>query len=1567
MFVNVNWNAFQAKFGEASEEEFELLCTLIFCRMYNRPFGIAAYRNHPGLETMSIEVAGKHIGIQAKFYLGKFSQHTTKIKKAVSQALNQHPELDELLFFLPMDLDYSPKGKGNNRPTQAQRAVEKIATDNGVTIRWFGHSQFKATLADKSYEYWTCHFFHPSRDILKFVESVERRKEQRFDNAENCIDTNGFHVAIDRSATIKTILESQSKATVITGEGGVGKTALLKSVDEALSAPGILCLGLHELADFFDGQKMEAAWSIGLKDFLDLHSDCQKRILIVDEAEKTELLSPPGDSGTIAPILADFHAADWTIVFSTRPSHAEMWANFCNTSLRTPPDVVEIPRLSPEELKKLAEANGFPLPADLLIRDVLRTPFYLKEFLSLSKGERAGNFRDFKRHLWECRIQGNNPNDMSSKVFVDMMERRLRAGNYWVDVHPAESEAAKGLLQRGILVRDTGAERFYLGHDIYEEWALEKIIFRAFEDVGDTPDLWTCLQDKPAMHRAYRSWMTDRLHLDGTSVQNLVESSLTGDPSPWQRETLLAVLASPSAGEFLKLRLPHLLEDNGKLLKEMVSLVRLSCREPAPSIKDTLLADMGFDPKSADFQFQTRPCGNAWDTLIHFLYENRRDVLKVEQDENLHLLHAWCIANQKGPTTRDAARLALDIAITNIGTTWENHLFDRDNEKLLFETLSFGAAEIKEELEKCIGAYLAKPEGRFNNFPANYCESIIGFSLEHLPFIAALPDLTRRMLATLFHPNPREHVSWEEKAERKMGIPRHGAIAYRPLSAYQTPIYFLLRHDFDKTLDFLIAWLNDLASAWAQSDTGTTTTTFTAEDGKQYEQHVSYSLWCANRGCGTPELPRVFVCAHMALEKILLECDEAWQDEKRAKLLEGICLYIFLKARTASLSGILNTLVLKNPNRYFKLASLLASSFEAIQFDMLRAEQGERSCGLLYWSPLSSNLPYCAERAKTLAETFRHTSLQTIMFGYQWHQCPEWEQRCRRMETILDSFEKTGEQDKILFVCKTDRRKVRLGYALDQQGRKVPAAYPQLPPEIVEASRQWLEEHATDNLALGLKLWADAKIKGESVPVSVAGYETDQTKLFADCSTVFSTSATQDSFLLGKARAVIASALLKCFPEMLDNTLRTQCKRIVLDAALSFVRTPPVARIMSVLDMADVFSALTELADDSDPELAEAAWFLSLIGMLQEAQETIGIDQAIFDSIRKKAETSKGYDRKFLAPYLLAKTEFDAFVRIPEVEQALLSGEQSPEELFVEQRADFLEGLGLLEKDRPLPPSNTYPVEAAKNVLAMLPGTAMKESGICNEIFLANIERVLSSIYRLDQYGDLPHGRLALPAQRYRTNFSRLLLHLGAEERAIALAQVAKVPLALSEDLLLSAIVHEANKVNAKTAFWDIWETMRPAMGNILKDPGVYTRQTDVEAAFETYFLGQCLWFGHPEACQLVGKENLRFFKQCLDEWKWPMVAVVAFQSFLELAGLRFWEEGIPMLGTILEQVKVGSSKRLEKRLVALCDPYMRKMATEHGAPLRKRPGLRQAVHSILRFLKAEKSQAGYDLENHFM
>ena len=1335
-------------------------------------------------------------------------------------------------------------------------------------------------------------------------------------------------------------------------------------MDETLSGRGFYCVGLNELANCFDEQKLASSWHISIKDFLDLHSDCCERILVVDEAEKTDLLVPPGDIGTIAQTLEDFHGAGWRIVFSTRPSHAEKWVDFCKTVLQTPPVVVDIPRLSPEELKGLADANGFSIPSDLLIRDLLRIPFYLKEFLSLSDGERSGNFKKFKQHLWDCRIRGNESGVMAANGFIAMMERRLQTGNYWVEVHPDEAEAANGLIQRGILVRDTETEWCYLTHDIYEEWALEKIITRAFSEVGDNPNLWPLLQDKPAMHRAYRSWMTDTFHLNGTSVQHLVENSLTGNPTPWQKETLLAMLASPLAGGFLKTHLLLLLGNGGQLLKEVVALVRLSCREPSLLKNEAFLSDMGFDPASADFHFLTRPCGKEWNTIIHFLFENRKDVLKVKQDDILNLLHEWCANYPHGQTTAEAARLAFEIAIANNGTDWETRLFEHKTEGILFQCLSLGAAEIKEDLRSCIEFYLDDPEGDVRGFPKNYCEAIVNHSLSHVQFITSLPEMTRRILGAMFRPGTQLSVSWTDSPESEMGLSRSGYISHCPLSAYQTPVYWLLKKDFKETLDFLIDWINDLASVWAKSDTYTTTTRFTAEAGKQYEQYISNALWCANRGCGSPVLPHLFVCAHMALEKRLLEFDEVCHDDEHEKSLVEICLYIFQKAKTASLSGVLNTLVLKNPDRYYEIGSLLASSFEAIHYDYMRACSQESQCKFLYSVLRRDEKWFFKEREKTLNESFRFNSLEEVIRWYQSCPSPEGERRRKRMETLLDGFSKTGDRMHLLMVCRTDLRRMRFECKHDEKGAPSLVLYPQLPPEMVKEQQKLLEAQTLLNLGLGLKQWAEDKIKGVPIPVRLSAYETDRQNLLTDCKTVLSAAYDGEaSFILQNVKPVVSAALLKCFPTELGDEMRKQCKQTLLQAAQTFLFASPIAREWSRLDMAVIFSALATLADNPDHEFAEAAWGFSLLGMLHESDGMgipQGISQGMFDSIRQKAEVVSGYERYFLGPYLLAKTKYDAFLTDPDVRKDLLSGGHSTEGLFVKRHIDLLEKLSPFSGNIAIPSPEAYSAEAAKNCLSMIPDAAVEEVTY-KSVFLENIERVLSDAYREDQDG---HARDTL---QYWRCFARIMLQLGTEERANALKQVPKVPAALSDHLFFTVIALTANDAKARTVFWEIWAILRPSMGKLLNGRNRYIRQAEVEETFDAYFLGRTVWFGHPEDCQLVERNNLPFFKQCLEEWEMPLIAVVAFQSFLASAGLRFWEDGIPILGNALEHVQNATDERLKKTLVVICGQYMKQMIKEHNDVIRKRTTLRQAALSIIEFLKAEKSQAGYDLENHVM
>ena len=111
MLCPVDWNAFKAKFKGASEEVFEYLAYLVFCRKYGLKFGIAGYRNHPGLEKKSIKVGDEHIGFQAKFFLEKFADKKDDIKKSILDEKKHHPEITVLMFFMPMEHDSSPKKK----------------------------------------------------------------------------------------------------------------------------------------------------------------------------------------------------------------------------------------------------------------------------------------------------------------------------------------------------------------------------------------------------------------------------------------------------------------------------------------------------------------------------------------------------------------------------------------------------------------------------------------------------------------------------------------------------------------------------------------------------------------------------------------------------------------------------------------------------------------------------------------------------------------------------------------------------------------------------------------------------------------------------------------------------------------------------------------------------------------------------------------------------------------------------------------------------------------------------------------------------------------------------------------------------------------------------------------------------------------------------------------------------------------------------------------------------------------------------------------------------------------
>src|SRR3989344_8729504 len=95
----INWNAFKTKFDGKEQESFERLSYLLFCDEFNKPLGLFRYKNQIGIETEPLEVDGKKIGFQSKFYETPLASNKAEIKDSLKKAKDKNSKLNKVIFY----------------------------------------------------------------------------------------------------------------------------------------------------------------------------------------------------------------------------------------------------------------------------------------------------------------------------------------------------------------------------------------------------------------------------------------------------------------------------------------------------------------------------------------------------------------------------------------------------------------------------------------------------------------------------------------------------------------------------------------------------------------------------------------------------------------------------------------------------------------------------------------------------------------------------------------------------------------------------------------------------------------------------------------------------------------------------------------------------------------------------------------------------------------------------------------------------------------------------------------------------------------------------------------------------------------------------------------------------------------------------------------------------------------------------------------------------------------------------------------------------------------------------
>jgi hypothetical protein len=97
--IKPNWEIFRAKFSENPQNNFEWFCYLLFCREFNRPYGIFRYKNQAALETEPIKIGDEIIGWQAKFYDTPLSNHKDNLLSTIENTKQYYSQITKILFY----------------------------------------------------------------------------------------------------------------------------------------------------------------------------------------------------------------------------------------------------------------------------------------------------------------------------------------------------------------------------------------------------------------------------------------------------------------------------------------------------------------------------------------------------------------------------------------------------------------------------------------------------------------------------------------------------------------------------------------------------------------------------------------------------------------------------------------------------------------------------------------------------------------------------------------------------------------------------------------------------------------------------------------------------------------------------------------------------------------------------------------------------------------------------------------------------------------------------------------------------------------------------------------------------------------------------------------------------------------------------------------------------------------------------------------------------------------------------------------------------------------------------
>ena len=1145
--MSLNWNQFEAKFEGSVNDKFEELSYILFCKRFNQSKGILRYKNQKAIENEPIEYEGKIIGYQAKFFEKTLGESKKEIIKTLNDS-NESYNLDKLLFYTNKDpgANYNEE---NNMPKYL-REIYQLAEDLNIELEFIFPSHFEIILSNEEYEHIKKEFFSLDESIFQFVDNIKENSSLLLDYIKDEIPFNENPIKLDREAQIIEIKENlnDNNVLIISGEGGSGKSALIKNFKDEFEMPLFIFksteFDLSNIQQFFNN-----FGNYNLNNFQEFYNDFPEKIFVIDSAEKLAYLENLDAFKNFLHSLFDFN---WKVIFTTRPDYVSN-LNLLLMEIYDLKNIAElkVDILTVDELQLLSEEHQFNLPEDNSLIQLLCRLFYLNLFLNPNIYN-SNSVSEFKNKIWEIKIKNSTFEDKNihirrEKCFLKLVKDII---NKNPDYSFECDDAFSALQSDEIIGYNENIGRYFITQDIFEELALEKLIDNAFSEMGDISDFFNRLPDSLIIRKSFRRWFSNKLIDDAIDANMFLDYlfMMNNDESNID-DILIAILGSKYSKYFFEEYSDNILFDKF-ILEKIIFWLRIAYVKDSPFVREITNNDI-------EFIFTSFVPLKNWINCIDFLYDNQ-NLFQIEDVRLfIDLLNDWNSNNFEGETTRKSSLIALNI-YDKIENGSDSHSSE-DKQKIINVILN-GSLSIQEEMEDILKKIVENKWVSRRDSYYDLSKKIL--SMNASPVFKLSHNIIFDFLNLFWFKDYSDENYWDLDNNIKFGISNSLELNFLN-NPYQTPIFQLLKEHPNETIDFLIDFVNKSVRNYESCNDGKDSIwdTFSNKlyeieiiiEDNVYKQLINDHLWQAYRGT-TAIVPDLLISIHMALEKFLL--DEG--NKGNFDYLEELLKKILSNSYSASLTAVVTSVVLEFPNELFDVAKILFSSLDLFFYDLNRFSMEHQAKGLINLPYLSTPKIFINERKESCNLVCRKRTLRDCFLNYQLG-IDDFDKDVENRSEILNQMIKIHENMYQQLVIKEESDYKLLIHQIDLKKHKLVKIEDEsseveqfmlavdLPQDLKEDNVNFQKEMDSKFKYNDLILWANNKLNNKNTESSK--FDNNPELIFNNLKNIVQEmeSGKNDLFFVENTLILLASVLIKFYSNELNKDELEYCEKIIFD------------------------------------------------------------------------------------------------------------------------------------------------------------------------------------------------------------------------------------------------------------------------------------------------------------------------------------------------------------------------------------------------------------------------------------